>query len=345
MSEGTPIQVKPGPTGGGPGGGPAASGTLAERLIPSHLPSLRVVGPLIILPILIIVFQGLNDRFLTSENIKTIVQQASVLLVVAGGATFVILMGSIDLSVGSLISVCGVSGALLIQDHGQWAVALIPLIGIAAGAINGLLFAYAKLPSFLVTLGTLYAFNGLGLYIVSGSSVALQPDLVLGKIFAGTFLGIPTIALWAALVTAILIVVARWTRFGRYTYVIGGGEEVARLSGVPVRRHKFLVFVLSGLLAACAGVLDIFFIQGGDPNMGTAFLLPTIAAVVMGGTPLTGGVGGPHRTILGVLIITVLNNGMTLANVQPYLQIVIQGFVVVGAVALAMDRSRLSLIK
>jgi ribose transport system permease protein/putative xylitol transport system permease protein len=309
------------------------------------MPSMRVVGPLIILPILVIVFQMLNTRFLTGENIKTIVQQASVLLVVAGGATFVILMGSIDLSVGSLISVCGVSGALLVQDHGEWAVILIPLIGIAAGAINGLLFSYGKLPSFLVTLGTLYGFNGLALYIVSGSSVPLQPGSALGKVFAGTFLGLPTIALWAALITAILMVVARWTRFGRYTYVIGGGEAVARLSGVPVRRHKFFIFMLSGLLAGLGGMLDMFFIQGGDPNMGTAFLLPTIAAVVMGGTPLTGGVGGPHRTILGVLIITVLNNGMTLANVDPYLQIVIQGLVVVAAVALAMDRSRLSLIK
>jgi ribose/xylose/arabinose/galactoside ABC-type transport system permease subunit len=324
---------------------PPGSGTSGWERVRERMPSLRVVGPLIILPILVIVFQILNTRFLTGENIKTIVQQASVLLVVAGGATFVILMGSIDLSVGSLISVCGVSGALLVQDHGQWAVCLIPLIGLAAGAINGLLFSYGKLPSFLVTLGTLYGFNGLALYIVHGSSIPLQPGYGLSNVFAGTFLGIPTIALWAALITAILMVVARWTRFGRYTYVIGGGEAVARLSGVPVRRHKFFVFMLSGLLAGLGGMLDMFFIQGGDPNMGTAFLLPTIAAVVMGGTPLTGGVGGPHRTILGVLIITVLNNGMTLANVDPYLQIVIQGGVVVAAVALAMDRSRLSLIK
>jgi ribose transport system permease protein/putative xylitol transport system permease protein len=218
-------------------------------------------------------------------------------------------------------------------------------VGLAAGAVNGWLFAYARLPSFLVTLGTLYAFNGLALYIVQGSSIAVSPTLSLASVFAGTVAGIPTIALWALAVTLVLIVVARKTRFGRYTYVIGGGESVARLSGVPVRRHKFWIFVMSGGLAACAGVLLTFYIGGGNPDMGTSYLLPTIAAVVMGGTPLSGGVGGPHRTILGVLIITVLNNGMTLANVQPYLQTVIQGAVVVAAVALAMDRKRMSEIK
>ncbi|MCW2952298.1 MAG: transporter permease [Conexibacter sp.] len=310
-----------------------------------RLPPLRVIGPLIILPVLVVVFAFLNSRFLTSQNLLNIVQQAAVLLVVAAAATFVILMGSIDLSVGSIITLCGVTGALLLKDHGQWALIFVPLIGLGAGAINGWLFAYAKLPSFLVTLGTLYAFNGLALFIVSGSSIPVAPGLGLGKILDGTVIGIPTIALWAVGITLVLMFVARSTRFGRYTYVVGGGESVARLSGVPIQRHKFKVFVLSGLLASVAGILLMFFLGGGDPDMGTSYLLPTIAAVVMGGTPLSGGVGGPHRTILGVLIITVLNNGMTLANVQPYLQVVIQGFVVVGAVALAMDRSRLREIK
>ncbi len=322
----------------------AASGS-ARRLDLRKYSDLRSIGPLIILPVLVIVFTSLNSRFFSSENLLNVVRQSSVLMVLAMAATFVILMGSIDLSVGSIVTLSGLTGAVLIRDHGELAVLLIPLIGLAGGAINGALFAYGKLPSFLVTLGTLYAFQGLALYIGEGTSVPLAIGLKLDPIVNGEVLGIPSIALWAILLLVIGILVLRYTRFGRYTYVLGGGESVARLSGVPVARYKFYVFLISGLLASLAGLLLMFRNGGGDPNMGTSLLLPTIAAVVMGGTPLTGGVGGVHRTVLGVLIITVLSNGMTLANVHPYLQVVIQGCVVIAAVALAMDRSRLTLVK
>jgi ribose transport system permease protein len=323
-----------------------ASATAAGRRFDLNaLKDLRSIGPLVILPLLVIVFTSLNSRFFTSENLLNIVRQSSVLMVLAMAATFVIIMGSIDLSVGSIVTLAGLTGAVLIRDLGEIAVLLIPLIGLAGGAINGALFAFGKLPSFLVTLGTLYAFQGLALYIGEGTSVPLALGLSLDPIINGEVLGIPTIALWALLLLVIGILVLRYTRFGRYTYVLGGGESVARLSGVPVARYKFYFFLISGLLASLAGMLLMFRNGGGDPNMGTSLLLPTIAAVVMGGTPLTGGVGGVHRTVLGVLIITVLSNGMTLANVHPYLQVVIQGCVVIGAVALAMDRSRLTLVK
>jgi ribose transport system permease protein/putative xylitol transport system permease protein len=273
------------------------------------------------------------------------VSAASVLMILAVAQTFVIVMGSIDLSVGSVVTLTGVSSALLLQQFGAPGLLIVPLIGLVVGAINGALFAFVKLPSFLVTLGTLYAFNGVSLFISNGASTPLAPNAPLSGVFSGDLLGIPKIALWALVLLLAAILVCQRTRFGRYTYVLGGGEAVARLSGVPVQKHKFLVFVVAGLLASVAGMLLMFRINGSGPDMGTTFLLPTIAAVVMGGTPLTGGVGGPLRTVLGVLIITILTNGMTLANVHPFLQIVIQGIVVIAAVAISMDRSRVGLIK
>ncbi|WP_426323239.1 ABC transporter permease [Microbacterium sp. E-13] len=306
---------------------------------------LRLWGPIAIVPILVAVFTALNPRFLYPENLLNIVSAASVLMVLAVAQTFVILMGSIDLSVGSVVTLTGVVGALAVEEHGAVGLLAVPLIGLAAGAINGTLFAYVKLPSFLVTLGTLYAFNGVSLFISNGASTPLPVGAPLAGVFSGTTLGLPTIFLWALIVLILAIIVLRFTRFGRFTYVLGGGEAVGRLSGVPVQWQKFRVFLLAGVLASFGGMLLMFRINGSGPDMGESFLLPTIAAVVMGGTPLTGGVGGPLRTVLGVLIITILTNGMTLANVHPFLQIVIQGVVVIVAVAISMDRSRVGLIK
>ena len=305
----------------------------------------RTVGPFIILPVLMITFEALNTQFLTLNNFYNMVAAAAVPLVLAVGMTFVILMGSIDLSVGSVVTLVGVAGAVMLRDYGALTLLLIPVLGLACGFVNGYLFAYANLPSFLVTLGTMYAYSGAALFIVNGSSVTLNPSGALWSTFGGYFGSFPGMALWALGALVISMFIARNTRFGRYTYVLGGGETVARLSGVPIRRQKLYVFMFSGLLAAFAGMLLMFRIQGADPDMGSDYLLTTIAAVVMGGTPLTGGLGSPLRSLLGVIIIVALNDGMTLANVQPYLQTVILGCVVILAVALAMDRTRIFLMK
>lgn len=294
---------------------------------------------------MIIVFTALNGRFFTIGNAINILQQAAVLVVLSVGGTFIILMGSIDLAVGALVSLAGMSAAMLIRDHGEWAVILVPFITMFVSAIAGVLFAYGKLPSFLTTLGMLYAINGITLYVTQGSAINLPTDLVIGSIFNGNFLGVPTVALWAIGIAVAATFVARRTRFGRFIYAIGGGETVAKLCGVPVARYKLYAFMVSGFLAGVAGIFLMLRIGGSDPTMGDPMLLPAIAAVVMGGTPLTGGVGGPHRTILGVLIITILQNGMNLANVNPFLQNVVLGAGVIAAVAVNMDRKRLIFVK
>jgi ribose transport system permease protein len=235
--------------------------------------------------------------------------------------------------------------ALLIRDYGEWSVLAVPLAGAAIGAINGVLAAYAKLPSFLITLGMLFAVNGMTLYLTRGTAIGVQPDLQIQSVFNGLLFGVPTIALWALAAWLLSVFAARRTRFGRYLYAIGGGEAVAKLCGVPVARFKLYAFIVCGLLAGFAAILLMLRVSGSDPTMGAPLLLPAIAAVVMGGTPLTGGVGGPHRTLLGVLVITILQNGMNLADVNPFLQDVVLGAGVIIAVAINMDRRGLLLVK
>ncbi|GAA1693523.1 ribose ABC transporter permease [Mycolicibacterium murale] len=303
------------------------------------------IAPIATLLLLIIAFSLVDSRFLRHENFLNILRQSSVLLILATASTVVILMGSIDLSVGSILTFTAFSGALMVQYTGISALlVLLPLIGMLCGLFNGLVIAYGQLPSFLVTLGTLYAFNGLASYMAGGAPVPLT-DGGFVNLFTGTFLGLPVIALWAILVLVVAIIVARSTRLGRYLYALGGNEKTSRLSGVPVRRYKVYAFMISGFLVGIAGLLQLVRAKSASPDMGEPFLLPAIAAVVMGGTPLSGGIGGPLRTVTGVLIIAILGNGMVIAAVDPFLQNVVQGLVVIAAVALTMDRRKMTLVK
>src|SRR3984957_16815429 len=320
---------------------PADGGSLASSL----LRSAPTLGPTIALVVLIIIFSTLNSHFFSLGNATNVLQQAAVLTVLALGETFVITMGSIDLSIGSTVSMVGMLAALLIRDHGEWAVLAAPLAGAAIGAIDGVLAAYAKLPSFLITLGMLFAVNGMTLYLTQGTAIGVQPDLQIQSVFNGFLFGAPTITLWALAAWLLSVFAARRTWFGRYLYAIGGGEAVAKLCCVPVARFKLYAFIVCGLLAGFAAILLMLRVSGSDPTMGTPLLLPAIAAVVMGGTPLTGGVGGPHRTLLGVLVITILQNGMNLADVNPFLQDVVLGAGVIIAVAINMDRKGVMLVK
>lgn len=325
---------------------PVAEGGLAGSL-GSRIDLRRTLGPVAALLILIVGFAILSDNFLTLNNFVNITRQASVLLVIALAGTFIVLIGSIDLSVGSVATLGAIVGAVLFRDVGSLPVFLVLVValGAAAGLINGALVAYGKLPSFLVTLGTLFAFDGLALYISGGQPIPVRETGGLESLYAGTLLGIPNSAIFALLIFAGCVWLARSTRFGRYLYAIGGSERAARLSGVPVERYKLIAFTLSGILAAVAGAMLMLRVGSGAPGTGEPFLLTSLAAIVMGGTPLTGGLGGPARTLLGVVIIAVLANGMSVANVDPFLQVFVQGVVVILAVALTLDRTKLLLIK
>ena len=263
------------------------------------------------------------------------------------GATFVILQGSIDLSMGGIATLAGVVAALLLRDTDSWlwAVFLALLVGAVSGCVNGVIFAYGKVPSFLVTLGLMFVLDGVALVVSGGAPVPISNTSYL-RLGTGNLVGsVPTIAMWAFLVYTLGIVLAFYTKFGRYIYALGGNERVAGLSGVPVQKFKLYSFVFSGLVAAFAGILLAARMQGGVARSGNYLQLDSIAAVVMGGTALTGGVGGPHKTLLGVLIMGVLSNGLNVTGVDPYLQIVVKGCVVIAAVFLTIDRNQIMVMK
>ena len=311
---------------------------------------LRVGGgvllPIAAIVVLVILFSILAPSFFQFGTMLSILRESSVLLVVALGMTFVVLMGSIDLSVGAIATLSALVAATVAKD-GNWTVAILAgvAVGVAAGAVNGVLFAYFKVPSFLGTLGMGLVVGGIGLWFVGGRPVQVF-NAEFTWIAQGKILGeLPNIALWAIALWAIFSFVGQKTRFGRYTYAIGGAEAVSGLAGIPIRRMKLLVLVLSGALAAVAGVLLASRVGAATPGIGERLTLDSIAAVVMGGTALTGGVGGAYRTILGVLVITTLSVGLNTLGVAPYMQDIVQGAVVVLAVALTLDRSKLKVIK
>ncbi|GES46022.1 monosaccharide ABC transporter membrane protein (CUT2 family) [Rhizobium sp. ERR 922] len=290
---------------------------------------------------LIIFFSFMHDAFLTWPNIWNIVRQSSVLLVAAMGITFVILIGSIDLSVGSIMTLSAICAVTLVPTMGEAGIVVGLLVGALCGAINGALNAVLKLPSFLVTLGTLFIFQSLGLIISGGRPLPWNTPLssaLAGGVAFGSF---PKIGLWAVGVLVICTLVARFTRFGQYMYAIGDNERTTRMSGINTTKMKVLVFVAAGLISGLAGILLGIRTFSASPGMGDPFLLDTIAAVVLGGTLLTGGVGGPLRTVLGVLTIVILANGMTLLQVDPFYQVGIRGAVVILAVLVTTRRRRL----
>jgi len=305
------------------------------------------LGPFVMLFGLMVIFSLTTERFLTEGNLlDNVAKNAVTLLLVALAGTFPILQQSIDLSVESVVLLTGVVTVVLIAEFGLGLLA-IPIaigVGMLAGLFNGLVFTKLKVPSFLVTLGTLSVMAGVGKIITGGSTITFRNDSI-RAIATGNVLGIPNLVLWGLLIYIATIVLAFRTKFGRYCFALGENERVVELAGAKVDRYKIYPFVLSGLLCGVAGVLLTLRISSASPNIGSGLMLPSIAAIVMGGTALTGGVGGPHRTILGVLVIAVLNNGMNLLAVDSFVQEIILGLVVVAAVALSIDRDKIDVVK
>jgi ribose transport system permease protein len=303
--------------------------------------------PIAVVLLLIIVFSLSSSAFLSFRNLTAVASQASILLLASSGATFVILMGSIDLSVGAIVLLVGAVVVTAINglDIGLSALAIGTVLGTSLGLANGMIFALGSIPSFVVTLGSLSVFSGIALELLKGRALqynsAAFDELAIGQLVPH----FPNVALIAIVLWAIMVSVCFKTRFGRYMYVIGGGEAVARISGVPVVRYKIYAFMLSGALAGIAGALAVARVGAAGPTLGTDLLLNTLAAVVVGGTSLSGGVGGVHRSLLGVLIITILDDGLNLLGVNQYTQMVIKGLVVIAAVLVSQDRGKGMIVK
>lgn len=306
--------------------------------------SIRTYFPILLFIALIIVFGSMSSRFLTFGNFAIVLQQTVVLLVAALGMTFVIVAGSIDLSVGSIVAIAALVSASLSGVIGIWAIFPAALIGMLAGFVNGIIFARGKVPSFMVTLGTLVAYRGIVLYFMRGAPVSIT-NLDFIRTYSGRTFNIPNAAIITLVVVIVAYILFNFTVFGREVRAIGGGERVAILTGIRVDRVKIFIFTISGLLCGLAGLLQSARVYAATAQLGTGLELDVIAAVVVGGTPLTGGVGGIFSTVLGAFIITILSNGMNMVGVDPFIQNIAKGIVLIVAVFITINRSKIDIIK
>jgi ribose transport system permease protein len=310
---------------------------------------LRRVLPLAALVAMIIFFGTQSSSFLSTGNFTLMTGSAGILLLTALGATLVVIAGSVDLSVGSAILLTGAILAIFINHYGGSLLAAILVtlaLGLGIGLVNGIVFVYGKVPSFITTLGTLSLLSGIALAILDGESITFNSDGVVNLAIGQAIPHIQNAALVSAGVFVIVWFLARRTRFGLYVYAIGGNEAVVRLAGVNVRRVKLYIMILSALTAAIAGLLLAGQLSSGSPSLGSNSLLDSIAAIVVGGTALSGGIGGVERTLLGVLILTVLSDGLDQMGVNTFLQTGIKGAVIIVAAVFTMaSRRRLVIIK
>ena len=297
--------------------------------------TLAQYGIYLALLLLVLFFTASSDVFLTSANLLNVLRQVSIIGICAVGMTFVLLTGGIDLSVGSVIGVSGMTCATLVAAGfpPPLAVAAALAFGLLAGLLTGFIINEAGIPPLITTLGLMTALRGVSYLIGGGLPVYGVPES-LKALGQGYVLGIPVPVILMAVTLLLGHVVLTHTRFGREVYGVGGNEEAARLSGVNVKRLKYKVYALSGTLAAFAGIVLMARVNSGQPKGGEGYELDIITAVVLGGVSIFGGIGRLTGVLAGVLIMGVLANGMILLNIDEYVQWVVKGTVLLAAVAL-----------
>lgn len=290
---------------------------------------------LIGLALLCVIITFVSPAFMTLSNITNVFTQVSTNAIIAVGMTFVILTGGIDLSVGSTVAISGAFAASIIKSTNNVFLAIIVagIVGIVIGLINGLLISKGKLQAFIATLATMTIFRGVTLVFTNGTPISKLSESFV-NIGNGKLGFIPIPVVITVIVFIIAVYVLTQTRFGRYLYALGGNEDSARLSGINTNKIKTLVYVISGFASSIAGVIIASRIESASPNAGTGFELDAIAAVVIGGTSLAGGEGRITGTLIGALIIGVLNNGLNLMNISPFYQSIVKGLVILIAVLL-----------
>ncbi len=297
---------------------------------------LRKYGIFVVFIIISLILSFISPQFLTVSNWTIIITQASINALLAFGVTFVIITGGIDLSLGSMVAVTGVTAAML--AHPDTFPVALPifaglLTGLLMGIFNGFIITKSKIAPFIVTLGTMTIGRGLALILSKGRPVSNLSDSF-NFIGGGDVFGIPFPIIVLIIVFIICSLILKKTLLGRYIYAIGGNEQASRASGINVNQVKMAVYSISGLLAGLAGVLLTSRITTGQPNAGAGFELDAIAAAVIGGTSTSGGTGTMTGTLVGVLLIGVINNGLDLLNVTSYYQQVVMGIIIIGAVVL-----------
>jgi ribose transport system permease protein len=302
--------------------------------------------PLATLAVLILLVGIAQPSFLQPGTLIELASDTAVLFILATGVTFVIMLGGIDLSIQSMASLASVIVALTITRLGYGSFLLAIVIGAIAGFLSGIVHVRLKIPSFIATLAMGGVLFSAALVISKERSITLDET---GRAYqawiTGQAFGLPNVIFIGLLVLAAAHVVQAHTRFGRYSAAIGAGEPAAYASGVKVGRQKIFAFVLSAAFAAVAGVVLAGRLASGSPTLAAELLLPSIAAVVVGGTAITGGVGSIWRTLVGALIISVVRIGMTFLGVNIFAQNIVFGAVLIGAVAITIDRTKIPIVK
>ena len=323
-----------------------------QTTLESQKKLLAKLQPLIALFILCLIIGFLSDKFFTVSNFWNVLRQISVNICISVGMTLVVLMSGIDLSVGSVLALCGAVTAGLfkmgIELPSQnlyigFTLLGAALAGILTGALlgffNGFVITRFKVPSFVATLAMLTVARGLTMLWTKGFPIS-----GLGEQFAylgtGWLVGVPVPVWISAVVVAVAILISDKTKLGRYIYAIGGNENASLLSGINITKVKITVYTIAGVLAAVGGLMVTSRLDSAQPNAGTGYELDSIAAVVIGGTSLSGGKGSIWGTVLGAIIIGVLNNGLVLLNVSPFWQQVVKGFVILLAVIIDKANSK-----
>ena len=298
-------------------------------------------GLLLALILLCVVLSFLSPVFFTALNIKNVLRDAALVAIAGIGMVMVILLGEIDLSVGSVQAVAGIVAVAVLNSFSSVSVALAATLfaGACIGLINGLLITRAQINSLIATLGMMAILRGGAMVSTQAVSIQGAVDSFI-EIGTGHLGPLPMPVLIAFLLLALFFYVLHYTTFGRYVYAVGGNPQAARLSGLPVERIRIAVFVIAGLLAALSAFILASRLNSGQPNAGLGFELQVIAAVILGGISLTGGVGTLAGALIGILILTVLSNGLVLLNVSSFYHDIARGIVIILAVYLDTRRKQ-----
>ncbi|HCM99890.1 MAG TPA: ribose ABC transporter permease [Pantoea ananatis] len=300
--------------------------------------NLRDAGTLIGLLIIVVTFSFLSPVFFTVPNLLNILQQSSINALIALGMTLVIISGGIDLSVGPTAALSAVLGATLMVSGVPVPLAIMATlcVGAVSGIFSGTLIAYAGLQPFIVTLGCLSLFRAIALISTGGNPVFGIP-MSFRSLINSTVFGVPTPIVVVAVIALCLWTVMNKTPLGEYILAIGGNEEAARVAGVPVKRTKVTVYVISGMLASLASLILIGRLGAAEPTIGNLWELDAIAAAAIGGASLMGGKGSIFGTLIGVIILGALRNGLTLLNIQAFYQLLATGLIII--IAMLIDRA------
>ena len=302
-----------------------------------NLAKLKTMGMLWALIVICVIAAIISPQFLKASNIVNVIRLVSINGIIAMGMTFVVLTGGVDLSVGAIVGVVAVSVAMLFQRNVPIALAVAVglAIGAVLGAINGLGVTKGKLAPFIMTLGSLTALQGVSLYMANGSPQNWRDTGIDFKFLGqGTLLGIPVPVYIFAAVFLISLYVLKYTEFGRNVYAVGDSREAARLSGINTKKVEALCFVITGFLSALSSIILISRLSVGEPTAGDGYELDALAMVYIGGCSTSGGSGSVVGTLIGAILLSVISNVLNLLGVSPFIQKVVKGLIIIGAVLL-----------